>query len=75
MCTYCKQNHTHTHTDEGVHMCVLLCVGGGMMEDLRFSLPYYEEFRLLGYEIRVRTSQETHHFSATVPSRIMLCEI
>jgi hypothetical protein len=35
----------------------------------------YEECRLLGYKNPVRTSQETHYFSATEPSRLMLCRI
>jgi hypothetical protein len=35
----------------------------------------YEECRLVGYKITVRTSQETHYFSATESSRLMLCTI
>jgi hypothetical protein len=35
----------------------------------------YEERRLLGYKTLVRTSQETHYFSATEPSQLMLCKI
>jgi hypothetical protein len=35
----------------------------------------YEECRLLGYKTPVRTSQETHYFSATEPRRLMLCKI
>jgi hypothetical protein len=35
----------------------------------------YEELRLTGYKNPVRTSQETHHASATEPSRLMLCKI
>jgi hypothetical protein len=35
----------------------------------------YEEFRLLGYKNPVRTSQETHYFSVTEPSQLMLCKI
>jgi hypothetical protein len=35
----------------------------------------YEECPLLGYKNPVRTSQETHSFSATEPSRLMLCKI
>jgi hypothetical protein len=34
-----------------------------------------EECRLLGYKSPVRTSQETHYVSATVPSQLMLCKI
>jgi hypothetical protein len=34
----------------------------------------YEECRLLGYKIPVRTSQETHYFSATESSQLMLCK-
>jgi hypothetical protein len=36
---------------------------------------YYEECCLLGYKDPVRTSQETHHFSATESSRLMLRKI
>jgi hypothetical protein len=35
----------------------------------------YEERRLLGYKTPVRTSQETHHVSATQDSRLVLCKI
>jgi hypothetical protein len=35
----------------------------------------YEEFRLLGCKNLVRTSQETHNFSATESSQLMLCKI
>jgi hypothetical protein len=35
----------------------------------------YKECRLLGYKNRVCTSQETHYFSATEFSRLMLCKI
>jgi hypothetical protein len=35
----------------------------------------YEECRLLGYKIGVRTSQETHYVSATESSQLMLCMI
>jgi hypothetical protein len=35
----------------------------------------YEECRLLGYKTPVRTSQETHYFSATQSSQLMLCKI
>jgi hypothetical protein len=35
----------------------------------------YELFRLLGYKNQVRTSQETHYFSATESSQLMLCKI
>jgi hypothetical protein len=35
----------------------------------------YEECRLLGYKNPVRTSRETHYFSATKPSQLMLCHI
>jgi hypothetical protein len=35
----------------------------------------YEECRLLGYKNQVRTPQETHYFSDTEPSQIMLCKI
>jgi hypothetical protein len=35
----------------------------------------YEEYRLLGYKNRVRTSQETHYVSATELSKLMLCKI
>jgi hypothetical protein len=35
----------------------------------------YEECRLLGHRIPVRTSQETHYVSATVSSLLMLCKI
>jgi hypothetical protein len=34
-----------------------------------------EERRLLEYNSPFRTSQETHYFSATEPSRLMLCKI
>jgi hypothetical protein len=34
----------------------------------------HEERRLLGYKNAVRTSQETHHVSATESSRLMLCK-
>jgi hypothetical protein len=33
-----------------------------------------EVCRLLGYKISVRTSQETHYFSATESSQLMLCK-
>jgi hypothetical protein len=35
----------------------------------------YEECPLIGYKNPARTSQETHYFSARVPSRLMLCKI
>jgi hypothetical protein len=35
----------------------------------------YEECRLLGYKIKVRTSQETHYCSTTESSQLMLCKI
>jgi hypothetical protein len=35
----------------------------------------YEECRLLGYKIPVRTSQETHYVSVTESSQLMLCKI
>jgi hypothetical protein len=35
----------------------------------------YEEWRLLGYKNPVRTSQETHYFSPTESSWLMLCKI
>jgi hypothetical protein len=35
----------------------------------------YEECRLLGYRNPDRTSQETHYFSATESSQLMLCKI
>jgi hypothetical protein len=34
-----------------------------------------EECRRLGYNTAVRTSQETHYFSATESSLLMLCKI
>jgi hypothetical protein len=44
-------------------------------QDLRFHGGDYEEYRLLEYQISVRTSQDTHYVSATEPSRLMLCKI
>jgi hypothetical protein len=35
----------------------------------------YEECRLLEYKNQVLTSQETHYFSATELSRLMLCKM
>jgi hypothetical protein len=35
----------------------------------------YEECRLLGYKILVRTSQETRYVSAIEQSQLMLCKI
>jgi hypothetical protein len=35
----------------------------------------YEECRLLGYKNPVRTSQETHYFSAIEVSQLMVCKI
>jgi hypothetical protein len=35
----------------------------------------HEEFRLLGYENLVLSSQEAHYLSATGPRRLMLCKI
>jgi hypothetical protein len=35
----------------------------------------FEECRLLGYKNPVLTSQETHYFSATESSQLMLCKI
>jgi hypothetical protein len=35
----------------------------------------YEECHLLGYKIPVRTSHDTHFFSATEPFQLMLCKI
>jgi hypothetical protein len=40
-----------------------------------FHGGHYEEWRLLGYKNPVRTSQETHYFSATKSSQLMLCKI
>jgi hypothetical protein len=37
--------------------------------------PAYEECSLLGYKTPVRTSQETHYFSTTESSQLMLCKI
>jgi hypothetical protein len=34
----------------------------------------YEECRLLGYKIPVRTSQETHYVTAAESSRLILCK-
>jgi hypothetical protein len=45
------------------------------MSDLSFHGGDYEKCCLLGYKNPVRTSQETHYFSATGPSRLMLCKI
>jgi hypothetical protein len=45
--------------------CKILCSHGGD----------YEECRPLGYKTPVRTSQETHYFSATESSQLMLCKI
>jgi hypothetical protein len=36
---------------------------------------FFQESRLLGYKNPVRTSQETHYFSTTQSSRLMLCKI
>jgi hypothetical protein len=44
-------------------------------QDLWYHGGNYEECRLLGYKNPVRTSQETHYFSTTEPSRLMLCRI
>jgi hypothetical protein len=35
----------------------------------------YEEFRILGHQDSVGTSQETHYLSATETNRLMLCNI
>jgi hypothetical protein len=35
----------------------------------------YEECRLLGFKILVRTSQETHYVSITQHSRLMPCKV
>jgi hypothetical protein len=40
-----------------------------------FHVGDYEEWRLLGYENPVRTSQETHYVSATESSQLMLRKI
>jgi hypothetical protein len=40
-----------------------------------FNGSDHEEFRLLEYKNSVRTSQETHYFSATNPSRLMLWKV
>jgi hypothetical protein len=40
-----------------------------------FHGGHYEECHLLGYKNPVRTSQETHYFSATEHSQLMLCKI
>jgi hypothetical protein len=40
-----------------------------------FHSSGYEECRLLAYKIAVRTSQETHYFSATELSQLMLFKI
>jgi hypothetical protein len=45
------------------------------MYDFTFSRRWLEECRLLGYENPVRSQQETHNFSATETSQIMLCKI
>jgi hypothetical protein len=42
---------------------------------LGFHGGHYEMYRLLGYNNRFRTSQETRHVSATGPSRLILCKI
>jgi hypothetical protein len=41
---------------------------------LGFHGDDHVECRLLGYENRVRTSQETHYFSVTELSPLMLCK-
>jgi hypothetical protein len=52
-----------------IHIIVLLCKVCG------FHLGDYDECRVLGYITRVRTSPETHYFSTTEPSRLMLYKI
>jgi hypothetical protein len=42
---------------------------------LRFHGSDYEECRLLGYKNPVHTSRETHYFSTTDASRLILCKI
>jgi hypothetical protein len=42
---------------------------------LGFQGGDYEENRLLGYKIPVRTSQETQYISLTESNLLMLCEI
>jgi hypothetical protein len=55
--------------------------GAQLSENRRFSvdelqeMSSYEECRLLGYKNPVRTSQETHYFSTTESSQLMLCKI
>jgi hypothetical protein len=39
------------------------------------STALTEEWSFLGYKAPVRTSQETHYFSATESSQLMLCKI
>jgi hypothetical protein len=42
---------------------------------LGFHGGVYEECRIPGYKIPLRTSQETHYISSTEPSRLVLCKI
>jgi hypothetical protein len=46
-------------------LCKIWCLHGG----------HYEACCLVGYNNPVRTSQETHYFSATESSLLMLCKI
>jgi hypothetical protein len=46
------------------------------MKNVRKDAGYFfAEFCLLGYKNPVRTSQETHYFSATESSQLMLSKI
>jgi hypothetical protein len=40
-----------------------------------FTALTNKNWHLLGYNFPVHTSQETHYFSTTEPSRLMLCKI
>jgi hypothetical protein len=46
-----------------------------LCKSLGFHGGDYEECRLLGYKNTIRTSQETHNFSATELSQLMLYKI
>jgi hypothetical protein len=53
-------------------MVVIIYVKGAVVY---WNYWEYEECRLLRYKTPVRTSQETHYFSTTESSRLMLCKI
>jgi hypothetical protein len=79
-----EERHTDTASEEEFDVICLheLSSSGRGDDDFEWrrkppsdSEHMYQERRLLGYKYPVRTSQESHYFSAAEPNRLILCKI